>query len=203
MRTGTSPDDAIKAATAGYVKPLKIDPLKVLPAPPEAADAGAAGADASVTAAAGGKPAAPAVLPLKPFDASVDGDRPQVQTSSTFNAGGDPFPGLSPDGTTKVVTFAFHGKEGDVLDTPVRTTDAWTVVTLKLRKEATRDEFDKSRSTLEEDLLAPEARRGPVALRQAPARSGQGRHQDRRGLRRRRRGSTAARAASPTTRTNY
>ncbi len=157
MRGGTSPDDAIKAATAAYVKPLKLDLLKVLPAPPEASDAGAASAsaDASVSPAgsSGGKPAPAPVLPARPFDASVDSDRPQLQTSSTFNAGGDPFPGLSPDGTSKVVNFAFHAKEGDVLDTAVRTSDAWTVVTLKQRKEATRDEFDKGRDTMEQELL--------------------------------------------------
>jgi peptidyl-prolyl cis-trans isomerase D len=154
MRGGTSPDDAIKAAINAYVKPLKLDVLKVLPAPPEATDAGAAstGADATVPAA-GGKPAPAPVLPVKAFDASVDGDRPQVQTSSTFNAGGDPFPGLSPDGTTKIINFAFHAKEGDVLDTAVRTEGAWTVATLKQRKEATREEFEKGRDTILEELL--------------------------------------------------
>jgi peptidyl-prolyl cis-trans isomerase D len=154
LRGGTSPDDAIKAAIGAYVKPLKLDLLKVLPAPPEASDAGAASAtaDASVSPA-GGKPAPAPVLPAKPFDASVDSDRPQVQTSGTFNAGGDPFPGLSPDGTTKIVNFAFHAKEGDVLDTPVRTSDAWCVVELKLRKVATREEFEKGRETMQEELL--------------------------------------------------
>jgi peptidyl-prolyl cis-trans isomerase D len=151
MRTGTSADDAIKAVVGAYVKPLKLDALKVLPAPPEAA--GDAGADAASAADAAGKPAPAPSLPAKAFDASVDSDRPQVQTSSTFNAGGDPFPGLSPDGTSQVIAFAFHGKEGDVLDTPVRTTDAWTVVELKQRKEATREEFDKNGESLTEDLL--------------------------------------------------
>ena len=40
-----------------------------------------------------------------------------------------------------------------MLDAPVRTTDAWTVVELKQRKEATREEFDKNRESLTEDLL--------------------------------------------------
>ncbi len=159
IRGGSSPEDAIKAAISAYVKPVKLDLLKVLPAPPEASDAGAASAtaDASVAAVApaGGKPApVPAVvLPAKPFDASVDSDRPQVQTSGTFNAGGDPFPGLSPDGTAKIIGFAFHAKEGDVLDTAVRTSDAWSVVELKLRKVATREEFEKGRETMQEELL--------------------------------------------------
>jgi peptidyl-prolyl cis-trans isomerase D len=127
MRTGTPAEDAIKAAIAGYVRPAKLEMLKVLPPPPEASDAGAEGAAV---------------------------DRPQVQTSSTFNRGGDPFPGLSPDGTAKVIAFAFGGKEGDVLDVPVRTSDAWVVVDLKQRKIATREEFDHDREALEADLLS-------------------------------------------------
>lgn len=157
MASGTSADDAIKATIASYVKPVKVDMLKVLPAPAEATDGGAdataTAVDASTIGAAGGKTPAPAV-PARSFDASLDGDRPQVQTSSTFNRGGDPFPGLSPDGTIKVIGFAFTAKEGDVLDTPVRTTDAWVVVDLKQRKIATREEFDKDRQTIEADLLA-------------------------------------------------
>jgi peptidyl-prolyl cis-trans isomerase D len=146
IHSGTSADEAIKGTVAAYVKPLKLDVLKVLPAPAEAADGGA---DATTS----GKPAAPAALPVKPFDASADGDRPQLQTSSAFNRGGDPFPGLSPEGTLKVVTFAFTSKEGDVLDTPVRTSDAWCVVDLKQHKEATREEFDKDRDAFENQLL--------------------------------------------------
>lgn len=157
MASGTSADDAIKATIASYVKPVKVDMLKVLPAPAEATDGGAdataTAVDASTIGAAGGKTPPPAV-PARSFDASLDGDRPQVQTSSTFNRGGDPFPGLSPDGTIKVIGFAFTAKEGDVLDTPVRTTDAWVVVDLKQRKIATREEFDKDRQTIEADLLA-------------------------------------------------
>ena len=37
----------------------------------------------------------PAALPTKSFDAGTDGDRPETQTSSAFNRGGDPFQGLS------------------------------------------------------------------------------------------------------------
>lgn len=150
MRSGTSSDDAIKGTIAPYGKPLKIDMLKVLPAPAEATDGGV---DAS--APVGDNHAAPAApLPLKSFDASADGDRPQVQTSSAFNRGGDPFPGLSPEGAVKVVGFAFTSKEGDVLDTPVRTSDAWCVVGLKQHKEATREEFDKDRAAFENQLLS-------------------------------------------------
>ena len=157
MRSGTSADDAIKTTIAGYVKPVKVDMLKVLPAPPEPSDAGAdstapaAAVDASTGPA---KAPSPAAVPARSFDASVDTDRPQLQTSSTFNRGGDPFPGLSPDGTIKVIGFAFGAKEGDVLDTPVRTTDSWVVVDLKQRKIATHEEFEHDRQTIEADLLA-------------------------------------------------
>jgi hypothetical protein len=76
-----------------------------------------------------------------------------VQTSSAFNRGGDPFPGLSPDGTSSVVAFAFSGKEGDVMAAPVRLVDAFGVVALKQHKAATREEFAKDRDALEEDLV--------------------------------------------------
>ncbi len=158
MRAGTSAEDAIKNTIGSYVsaKPGKLDLLKVLPAPAEASDAGADATTAEKPAdKKDEKPSgATAALPAKGFDAAADGDRPQVQTSTAFNRGGDPFAGLSPDGTTKVVTFAFGGKEGDVLDTPVRSSDAWNVIVLKDKKEATREEFDKDRDTFEGQLLS-------------------------------------------------
>ena len=55
-------------------------------------------------------------LPPATFDASTDPDKPATQTSSAFNRGGDPFPGLSPDGTIALMRFAFSGKDGDVMD---------------------------------------------------------------------------------------
>lgn len=156
MRSGTPAEDAIKNAISGFVKPTKIDMLKILPAPAEATDGGAP--DASVTspkpaAPVGAKAAAPTTLPPHTYDAAADGDRPQLQTSSAFNRGGDPFPGLSPEGTTKVVTFAFTAKDGEVLGDPVRTADAFCAVALKDRKVATREEFDKDRAVVEAELL--------------------------------------------------
>jgi peptidyl-prolyl cis-trans isomerase D len=150
MKSGTGAEEAIKQTIAPYVKAQKVDPLKVLPAPPSAAgDAGAASAaDASTTA----KNDKPAALPAKSFDASTDGDRPQTQTSSAFNRGGDPFQGLSPEGTVKVVSFAFTGKEGETLADPVRTPDGWDVVQLKQRKIATREEFEKDRHSFQDEL---------------------------------------------------
>jgi peptidyl-prolyl cis-trans isomerase D len=161
MKGGTSAEDAIKQTIAPYVKTQKVETLKVLPAPPSAAgDAGAASAaDASTTPAKNDKKndtknnGKPVTSPAKSFDAGVDVDRPQTQTSSAFNRGGDPFQGLSPDGTAKVITFAFAGKEGEVLADPVRTPDGWDVVQLKQRKVATREEFEKDRPTFRDELV--------------------------------------------------
>ena len=153
MRTaGKSAEDAIKDATAPYVKLQKIDILKVMPAPPEATDGGPEAA-APVDASTGPQKTAAPVLASKTFDASSDGDRPTVQTSSAFNRGGETVSGLSPEGASKVMAFAFSAKEGDVLDTPGRTAEGWAVVALKQRKSATREEFEKDRTTFEDELL--------------------------------------------------
>ncbi len=150
MHAGASADDAIRNAIQPYVREAKTktDLLKVLPGPASASpDGGAAAADA------GQKVTAPA-LPDKRFDASTDGDRPQPQTSTAFNRGGDPFPGLTPDGTAAVVAFAFGGgNDGDVMAAPLRMADGFAVVQLKQHKAATRDEFAKDRETFEEELL--------------------------------------------------
>jgi parvulin-like peptidyl-prolyl isomerase len=152
MHRGKSAEDAIAAAIAPNVHPSKIEMLKVVPAP-----AAAAGADAGANAETASKDkkdkAAPAALPAKSFDAGTDPDRPQTQTSNTFNRGGDPFPGLSPEGTASVASFASAGKEGDVMADPVRTSDAYVVVQLKQRKVATRDEFEKAKDGFQQDLL--------------------------------------------------
>ncbi|HEY8040563.1 MAG TPA: peptidylprolyl isomerase [Polyangiaceae bacterium] len=146
MRTGKPAEDAIKDVVAPFVRAQKVEPLKVMPAPPEAAgDAGAADAgQATVEKTA---------LPAASFDASTDSERPKTQTSTAFNRGGDPFPGLPPDETATVVRFAFGAKDGEVLDPPVRTPTAWVVVELKTRKLSTREEFDKDRDTFEQELL--------------------------------------------------
>jgi peptidyl-prolyl cis-trans isomerase D len=150
MHAGASAEDAIRNVVQPYVRATKVEMLKVIPAPSSAADAGAAAVDAGGRGARG---ATATALPAKSFDASTDGDRPQVQTSSAFNRGGDPFPGLSPDGTASVIAFAFSGKEGDVMAAPVRLVDAFGVVALKQHKAATREEFAKDREALEEDLV--------------------------------------------------
>jgi peptidyl-prolyl cis-trans isomerase D len=144
MRAGKSADDALAQVLADYRRhAAKTETLKVLPAPPEASDAGA--------------PEGPTTLPTGTFDAVTDPDRPQAQTSSPFNRGGDPFPGLSPDGTTEVVDFAFAAHEpagaAQVMAEPVRVADAFVVVELKQSKPAAREDFDKNRETFEKDLV--------------------------------------------------
>ena len=145
MHDGAAADEAIKSAMLPYVHDAKTERLKILPpstAQAKDASGGDAGASASTAPSADGH-----------FDASTDGDRPQIQTSTAFNRGGDPFAGLSPDGTTSVTAFAFSSKDGDVMAAPVRTTDAFAVVQLKQHNEATADEFAKDREAFEDELL--------------------------------------------------
>jgi peptidyl-prolyl cis-trans isomerase D len=155
MKGGASAEDALKTVLAGYARVNKVASLRVLPPPPAAA--GDAGADESndTASADGGATASrrPAPLPDAHLDATTDTDKPQWQTSTAFNSGGDPFPGLSPAGTASVVAFAFSAKQGDVDAEPVRTAEGFVLVALKDRKTATREEFAKDQATVEEDLL--------------------------------------------------
>jgi peptidyl-prolyl cis-trans isomerase D len=147
MHVGKGADDATASITADYVRPGKVEMLKVLPAP-ASADAGAAAA-----VDGGARPSVPVAPSDKRFDASTDADRPQLQTSSAFNRGGDPFPGLSPEATTAIAQFAFSSKDGDVMAEPTRTADAFVVIQAKQHKVATREEFDKDRATFEQELV--------------------------------------------------
>ncbi len=157
LRQAKSADDAVRSASELYDRGGKVPTMKVL-APASATQDGGPGRDpATIPASAdagfgGGQPVAGA-LPGRRFDASSDPDRPQPQTSAAFNSGGDPFPGLSPEGTISVVRFAFTGSEGAVMTEPVRTADGFVVVQLKQHKIATDDEFRQHRDTFEEDLL--------------------------------------------------
>jgi hypothetical protein len=155
MRSGKSAEDAIKETTAAYGNGGKVERLKILPAPALAAADGGANDVASKAAVgdAGAPPGKATALPDKRFDPGTDPDHPQVQTSTAFNRGGDPFAGLSPDGTSSVIAFAFSGKEGDVIADPVRIPDGFVVVQLKQHKVATRAEFDKDRETFEQELV--------------------------------------------------
>ncbi len=150
IRKGMSEKDAIDAAEAPFVHETRFEPLRVIRAP-VASDAGAP--DASPDATAGGAPPAPARVAVRRFDASSDADGPSFQTSSAFNRGGDPFPGLAPEGTAAVMRFAFASKDGDVMSEPVRTASAFVAVELKQHKAVTRDEFAKERDTFVEGML--------------------------------------------------
>jgi hypothetical protein len=153
LRAGRTADEAIQRVIAAYVRESKVATLKVLPLPPASTSADSGGAPGSARDAAVADKLLSTSLPDKRFDASTDADRPQVQTSSAFNRGGDPFPGLSPEGTAGVVSFAFSGKDGEVMSDPVQAADGLAVVQLKQRKIATRDEFQKDRETFEDELL--------------------------------------------------
>ena len=50
------------------------------------------------------------------------------------------------------MTFAFAAQVGDVMDDPVRDADGFVVVALKERKTVTREDFDKDRDLVEQDL---------------------------------------------------
>jgi peptidyl-prolyl cis-trans isomerase D len=175
IRAGKSADDAIKIATPVRPRANSVPTLKVL-ATIDSGKPNALGADAGPSASPDGgakkagaksgdkrgdkqsetsadKTDKAATLPDKHFDATTDADRPQTQTSSAFNGGGDPFPGLSPEGTTSVVNFAFAGKEGDLMSEPVRTADGFAVTQLKQHKISTPEEFQKDREAFEEELL--------------------------------------------------
>jgi len=152
MGGGMTADDAIRDAVASVVHAGgKVDRLRVLVPPAAATDAGTTRAVMGTVDA--GASATPTPLPEKVFDASTDADRPQVQTSSAFNRGGDPFPGLSPDGTTSIVDFAFSSQDGNVIKDPIRMPDGFVVVQLKQHKTATRDEFAKDRETFVQELV--------------------------------------------------
>jgi peptidyl-prolyl cis-trans isomerase D len=146
MRGGKPVEDAMKDAIAPYVHPDTGHEaaLKILPAP--AGTEGDAGTD-------GGLAAPKTPLPAASFDAGSDTERPQTQTSNNFNRGGDPFPGLTPEGTTTLMRFAFSGKDGDVLDAPLRTPEGYDVIVLKQHTLATREDFAKDRESFEQELL--------------------------------------------------
>ncbi len=154
MHGGKSAEDALKDMIALYVHADKVETLKVVTAP--ASVDGGASHDAKTASPSwdAGVPSIAAVPPSNVrFDAATDPERPATETSSSFNSGGDPFPGLTPDGTASVIAFSFGGKPGDVMSAPIRIADGYVVVRLKDHKEATRDEFEKERDTFEEQLV--------------------------------------------------
>jgi peptidyl-prolyl cis-trans isomerase D len=156
MKSGKSADDAVKETISPYVKSATIEPARIIEddAKPAAdADAGttatdAAPADAPKKAAPKG-PGAPVAAPA----ADTDADAPKVETSNPFSAGGDPIAGLIPGGMAQVIKFAFHAKDGDVMDDPAGGMDGIYVVALKERHTVTRPDFDKDREVQLAKLL--------------------------------------------------
>jgi peptidyl-prolyl cis-trans isomerase D len=148
LKGGTSADEASKAIVARYAKgALPVSALGVKPmnptAPEAAADAGAADAGAKKAA----------LVPKAPTPDTAP-DRPRAETSSSFNRGGDPIPDLGSDATGKAASFAFSGKDGDVMPEPLRAEDGYVVVQLKEHKSASKEDFDKERETYTQTLLA-------------------------------------------------
>jgi peptidyl-prolyl cis-trans isomerase D len=146
MRSGKTAEQAIADAISPLHRNARVDLLRVLAVRSAEGDAGL-----SVSPPSPGDAAKLAVGGT--FDGTTDPDRPQTLTSTAFNRGGDPFPGLSPDGTTEIVTFAFSSKAGAVMLEPVRATDAFVVVQLNEQRPATREEFDKNQEAFELQMV--------------------------------------------------
>jgi parvulin-like peptidyl-prolyl isomerase len=134
IASGKSPDDAVKAAIQPYVKaaPAKKDAPK-----------------------ADGDGGAPPPSKDEALTADTDPTRPQANSSSPFNKGGDPIPGLGMEGNAEVVKFAFSGaKDGDMMKDPLRADDGFYVVQIKGQKPATKEDFDKERDVVLQGILA-------------------------------------------------
>ena len=148
MRGGKTAEDAIKDAIAAYVHPQKVDTLKVLPAPPRrrrgrrrrGGDRGRGDARPRRRRAAAGRDVR-----------REHRQRParRCRRRTPFNRGGDPFPGLSPDGDHQGrSSFAFsrEGRRRARQPAP-HADDGFVVVQLKQHKMATREEFEKEPAT--------------------------------------------------------
>ncbi len=144
MKSGKSGDDAVKAAIAQYGI---LKPAEPKAEPKPATAKGDGGADSGAAAAADAGPAAPV------YTADTDPERPQLNTSSAFNRGGDPIPAISGEASQAVTGFSFTSKAGDVTTEPIRTDDGFLVVQLKDLSPATKELFDKERDQYMQALL--------------------------------------------------
>jgi peptidyl-prolyl cis-trans isomerase D len=154
IKSGTSPEEAVSTMVASLPRNATTAPLLPITRaeePKAAGDAGAAGDGGKAAAGATEKKAAEAPKPITP---ETDPDRPQVLTSSAFNKGGDPIPGLPGAPQQEVLGFAFSGKDGDLFKEPIRTDDGFDIVQLKEHKAATKEEFEKDKETYLQTLLA-------------------------------------------------
>ncbi|MBK6694495.1 MAG: SurA N-terminal domain-containing protein [Myxococcales bacterium] len=154
MKAGKSAEDSVKDTLATIkATPAPFAPLPVMPPPSGAA----AGADAGSAAMGDAGAAVASVAP--PYAAKVvtlenDPERPTVQSSSSFNRGGDPIPVLTGEAAVNVLSFAFSGKPGELYKELLRGEDGFVAVMLKERKAATKEEFEKERETYMQTLLA-------------------------------------------------
>jgi peptidyl-prolyl cis-trans isomerase D len=144
IKSGKSGDDAVKAAIAQYGI---LKPAEPKPEPKPAAAKTDGGADGGAAATADAGPAAPV------YTADTDPERPQLNTSSAFNRGGDPIPAISGEASQAVTGFSFNSKAGDVTTDPIRTDDGFLVVQLKDLSPATKEAFEKERDLYLQQML--------------------------------------------------
>jgi peptidyl-prolyl cis-trans isomerase D len=144
IKSGKSGDDAVKAAIAQYGI---LKPAEPKPEPKPAAAKTDGGADGGAAATADAGPAAPV------YTADTDPERPQLNTSSAFNRGGDPIPAISGEASQAVTAFSFNSKAGDVTTDPIRTDDGFLVVQLKDLSPATKEAFEKERDLYLQQML--------------------------------------------------
>jgi len=78
--------------------------------------------------------------------AKNDDDRPKVEISGAFTAGGDPVAGASPGAHVGAIAFRLQN-DGDLADDLVKLDDGYALIQLKEKTLATRDQFDKDRDT--------------------------------------------------------
>ncbi len=82
-----------------------------------------------------------------------DADRPHVETSSPFNASGEPIQGVAAGQNVAQIAFRLE-RSGDVPDDLVKLEDGYAVIQLKEKKTATKEQFEKERETFIANMLA-------------------------------------------------
>lgn len=83
----------------------------------------------------------------------TDPARPQIVATASFNRGGEPVQGLTPEANAKVVRFAFGAKDKDGMDEVLRNDQGFVLVSLKEHKAATKDEFAKDKEVYLQTLV--------------------------------------------------
>lgn len=163
-RDEASKDDVLKAYKSNKSLALSKEVAQKIAADVKAGKSGEEAVNAAIAQYATVKPAPKPVVkaegdagapeaPQPEVTAATDPERPQFLTTSAFNRGGDPIPGMSGEAEESVSKFAFDAKNGDVSE-PIRSDEGFVVAQLKERKAATREEFDKERDQYKQGLLA-------------------------------------------------